>query len=170
MDWNWSNVRDLLNWSNCKFCTVWSWKKIVFTFEVPSSSCLTMFAGLIQLLTNLLRCSKCLVISVANTMSITCCRIVRKSSLKFILISVFLSCWSKINNGINIKCNKCKYPAGNTYLSRFLKILIRSSFCVILKETAAWWLSKTALQDFKKKVLWLLKPVYEHTLFIKWTV
>lgn len=55
-------------------CTVWKHSNVCLTLELVSSMALM---GLLMLFTNLLTCSKCRVISVANTMSIMACRRVR---------------------------------------------------------------------------------------------
>ena len=52
------------------------------TMEELASSSVLLVEGLLMLETNLERCSKWRVISVASTMSTTCCRTMRKSSLK----------------------------------------------------------------------------------------
>lgn len=63
--------------------------------------------GLLMLLTNLLTCSKCLVISVASTMSMIACRSVRYSFLKRVrCMSVGGQVWDKDSN--------TKYRQGET--------------------------------------------------------
>lgn len=99
--------------------------------------------GLLMLLTNLLTCSKCLVISVASTMSIIACRSVRNWFLSDVRELKF-QIWVSL-------CVVSSTPPGAaaTDLSVFLKMLLLLSRTVSWKASAAWWLSSTAVSLYR---------------------
>ncbi len=115
--------------------------------------------GLLMLLTNLLTCSKCLVISVAKTMSIIACRSVRNWFLSAgMWIKLLLTLTHTVTHSITpwrqSMLRLCtqhhhKPQTTTTDLSVFLKMLLLLSRTVSWKASAAWWLSSTAVSLYR---------------------
>ena len=89
---------------------------------------------------NLVRCSKCLAMSVASTKSIMEVLMVRNVNLWMIEKIIHHSHHQKKKTGLKKKIFFF------VYLSRFWKMLTLLACSVSLKLRAAWWFSSTALQ------------------------